>query len=62
MGIWQNYSCGSHEAAESEAEHVLSEGEKMEGEKITQIYIIIKKYHGIEVPHIIYGIPLIPEA
>ena len=30
MGIWQNYSCGSHEAAESEAEHVLSEGQKME--------------------------------
>jgi len=30
MGIRQNYCGGSHEAAESEAEYVLSEGQKVE--------------------------------
>lgn len=30
MGVRQDYCGGSHEAAESEAEHVLSEGQKVE--------------------------------
>ena len=30
MGVRQDHGGGSHEAAESEAEHVLSEGQKVE--------------------------------